>query len=230
VIAFLAAATTAAAIATAAPAAPPLAPSSVVAGYTAALAHVREPGVFAFEYAMVQTGPRTLEQRHRVFRSGRDERDETLAVNGVRPVKPVVRIFRNRPYRYSVAALAPRPAQYDFVYAGPHKSGKHTDYVFTLVPKSKTPGFAFTQVTIDGLTFLPQSVAFSTAQHGGRGLVSFAKIDRYWVARTATARADVAGGVAREQIAFSNWRFPKTLPRSTFALPRPLPPALAPLP
>jgi hypothetical protein len=172
---------------------------------------------------MQQTGTRTLEQAHRIFRSGTDERDETLAVNGSRSKKPVVRIFRRRPYRYTVAALAPKPSAYDFVYAGPHRNGKHVDYVFTLVPKGKPPAFAFTRVTIDGVTYLPQSVSFATRQHGGQGSVTFAKAGRYWVARGASAQADVPGGIAREEIAFSKWRFPRALPRSVFSVPRPLP-------
>ena len=201
----------------------PLPPAAVLVRYRAALAKLKEPRVFAVEYTLQQTGPRTLEQTHRIFRSGGDERDETTAVNGTRSSKPVVRIFHGRPYRYTVAALAPKPAAYDFVYAGPHRSGKHVDYVFTLLPKGAPPAFAFTQVTIDGLTFLPQSVAFAARAHAARGGVTFAKADRYWVARSASAQADVPGGVAHEQLAFANWRFPKALPRSTFSLPRPLP-------
>jgi hypothetical protein len=223
VIALLAAAATAGAAATAAPAAPVLAPPAVVAKYQAALAALVEPRVFAVEYRMEQTGTRTLDQSHRIFRSGTDERDETLAVNGNRSKKPVVRIFRRRPYRYTVAALAPKASAYDFVYAGPHKDGKHVDYVFDLVPKGKPPALAFTRVVIDGVTFLPQSVAFATNQHAGRGSVTFAKAERYWVARAASAQANVPGGVAREQIAFARWRFPASLPRSTFSVARPLP-------
>jgi hypothetical protein len=207
-----------------------LPPEAVVARYSAALKALKEPRVFAFEYTVQQTGPRTLEQTHRVFRSGNDERDETLAVNGNRSHTPVVRIFRGRPYRYTVAALAPKPAAYAFVYAGPHKDGKHVDYVFDLVPKRKPSGIAFTQVTIDGVSFLPQAVAF-TGPHAARGSVTFVKANRYWVARTASAQANVRGGLAHELLGFVNWRFPNALPPSTFALPRPLrttPPALLP--
>lgn len=207
-----------------------LPPEAVVAKYAAAVAGLKEPRVFAFEYTIQQTGTRTLEQTHRVFRSGNDERDETLAVNGNRSRTPVVRIFRGRPYRYTVAALAPKPSQYTFAYAGPHKDGKHVDYVFDLVPKAKPPGVTFTQVTIDGVTFLPQSIAFA-GPHAARGSVTFVKSGRYWVARTASAQANVQGGVARELLGFVHWRFPPTLPRSTFAMPRPLrtvPPALLP--
>jgi hypothetical protein len=89
------------------------------------------------------------------------------------------------------------------------------------VPKGKPSGVTFTQVTIDGVSFLPVTVAF-TGPHAARGGVTFVKAERYWVARTASAQADVAGGVAHELLGFVHWRFPKALPRSTFALPRPL--------
>nr|MDQ6944199.1 hypothetical protein [Candidatus Eremiobacteraeota bacterium] len=168
----------AAAVATATPApAPTPAPTEVVANYVAALAGLKEPRIFSVEYTVEQTGTRSLEQTHRIFRTGWDERDETIAVNGSRPAAPVVRIFRRRPYRYAVRALAPNPAAYDFSYVGPHKSGKHVDYVFDLTPKKGAPAFAFTQVTIDGVTFLPAAVSFATGQHSGRGQVTFAKSD-----------------------------------------------------
>ncbi len=179
--------------------------------------------MFSVDYTIEQTGTRSLEQTHRIYRSGTDERDETIAVNGTRPTSPLVRIFRRRPYRYTIAALAPKPAAYDFSYAGPHKDGKHVDYVFALTPKKAAPRFAFTQVVIDGVTFLPASISFVTDQHAGQGQVTFAKSDRWWVARNAAAQANVPGGIARERLTFSRWRFPVTLPRSTFAAPRPLP-------
>jgi hypothetical protein len=205
-----------------APSSSPPSPAAVVAKYRAALAGLREPGVFTVEYTLVQTGTRTLEQTHRIFRSGSNERDETLAVNGTRSTSPVVRIF-HRTYRYTVGALAPKPGAYDFTYAGPHRDGKHVDYVFSLAPKQPKPGIRFTQVAIDGVTFLPESVAFVADQHAARGSVTFGKADRYWVARSANAQAKVPGGIARERLAFAKWRFPKTLPRSTFEAARPLP-------
>ena len=203
--------------------APLLAPAAVLAKYKSALTALKEPRDFVFEYTLQQTGTRTLEQTHRVFRSGKDERDETTSVNGTHSIAPVVRIFHNRPYRYNVTALAPQPAVYDFAYAGPHRDGKHLDYVFAVTPKQPKPGITFIQVTIDGTTFLPQSVGFAADQHAARGSVTFSKAGRYWVARSAIAQANVPGGVAHERLAFSAWRFPKGLPRSTFAMPRPLP-------
>ncbi len=201
-----------------------LAPQAVLAKYGAALKALKEPRVFTVEYTLEQTGTRTLEQTHRVFRSGSNERDETIAVNGTRLTRPQIRVFRNRPYRYTVAALAPKPAQYAFAYLGPRKDARHVDFVFRLAPK-KPGAFAFTELTVDGVTFLPVTVAFATRAHGGRGTVSFGKRDRWWVASGASASVRVPGGTAREQLGFSRWRFPPSLPPSTFALPRALPSA-----
>ena len=208
----------------------PLAADDVLARYTAALAALKEPRVFTVEYTMLQTGTRSLEQTHRIFRSGDDERDEIIAVNGTRAVRPTVRIFRHRRYRYTIAALAPRPAQYDFTYVGPHRAGRHLDYVFRLAPHAAQPAFAFTQVVVDGVTFLPRSVDFATSSHAGAGSVMFVKVERWWVARLANARARVPGGIAHERIAFLRWRFPPSLPASTFSAPRALltPPPLTP--
>jgi hypothetical protein len=224
VIALLAAgaALHAAAIATPLPLAAPIAPAAVVARYEAAVAALKEPRTFTVEFTLEQTGTRTLEQTHRIFRVGGDERDETIEVNGTRATSPEVRIFRGRPYRYAVARLAPSSAQYVFEYAGPHKNGRHIDYVFRLLPRAPLARFRFTEVSIDGITFLPSAVAFASGPAVSGG-VTFAKSDRYWVATGANASAQLGGGIAHERLTFSNWRFPKTLPKSTFAVARPLP-------
>ena len=206
-----------------------LAPDAIVAKYQAALTALKEPRVFVVVYTLDQSGTRTLEQTHRVFRSGNDERDETIAVNGTRSRTPVIRIFRNRPFRYGVHSLAPKPAAYTFAFAGPHKDGKHVDYVFHVTPRAPGGAFAFTDVTIDGITFLPSAVSFATQQHGGRGNVYFVKAASWWVARGASASASGRDGVAHERLSFIDWRFPTSLPASTFAVARPLhtpPPAL----
>ena len=207
-----------------------LTPAAVVAKYEAAIAAVSEPRVFTVEYALEQTGTRTLEQTHRIFRSGGDERDEIIAVNGTKTTKPTVRIFRGRPYRYTVAHLAPKPSAYGFTFIGPRKSGRHSDYVFRLTPKTPANSFTFTDVTIDGVTFLPDAVSFATREHEGHGSVTFAKSERWWVATGASASARVPSGTAHERLVFTNWRFPKSLPPSTFAAARPLLKPSAPTP
>jgi len=133
-----------------------LAPHTVLANYAAALAALREPRVFAVEYTLEQTGTRSLEQTHRIFRSGTDERDEVVAVNGTRATDPEVRIFHGRPYHYAVSRLAPRPSAYVFDYLGPRRDGRHVDYVFRLAPNHAS-AFMLTTIAIDGISFLPSS-------------------------------------------------------------------------
>lgn len=207
----------------------PLAPETVLARYAAALAAVQEPRTFTFEYTLEQSGTRNLEQRHRVFRSNGNERDETISINGTLTKVPTIRIFRGRPYRYTVARLAPKPQQYRFTYVGTHQDGHHLDYVYRLSPRGTGGATTFTSVTIDGLAFLPNAVEFRTSVHQGRGTVTFGKAGKYWVATGASATAREPAGLAHERLAFARWRFPAQLPPQTFTLPRALPSA-APAP
>ncbi|MGD1065826.1 MAG: hypothetical protein ABR975_03330 [Vulcanimicrobiaceae bacterium] len=200
---------------------PALAPATVLAKYQTALAAVREPHTFAVSYTLEQTGTRSLEQTHHIFRSGGDERDEVVAVNGTKATQPEVRIFHGRPYRYAVSRLAPRPGAYVFAYVGPRKDGHHVDYVFKLTP-TRAGAFTLTTVAIDGVTFLPAAVTFVTG-HGGHGRVTFGKSGEYWVAMSAEASAQAGDGEAHEQLTFEDWHFISELPRSTFAIARPLP-------
>jgi hypothetical protein len=200
-----------------------LTPSTVLTKYEATIAKLREPRVFTLEYTMEQTGSRAIEQSHRIFRSGANERDETLAVNGNRATRPQVRVFRGRRYRYTVKGLAPRANAYSFRFVGTRRDGHHLDYVYALKPKTNAPPFRFTQVTIDGVAFLPTAVAFATRDHDGSGVVTFGKRQKWWVATTAIASADAPGGAAHERMAFYAYRFPPSLPPSTFAVARPLP-------
>ncbi len=197
------------------PAYPELAPAVVLERYAAALEKARDPQVLTFDYTLEQTGPRTDTQTHRVFRSGSDERDETFTHDGKPIPKPIVRIFRGRRNRYTVGALAPRVADYIFDFAGVHKDARHLDYVFRLTPKSARQ-FAITEVTIDGVRFLPLSVAFETALNEGAGSITFGSNSRWWVPYVATAHAMIADDAATEKLTFYTYRFPSTLPPSTF--------------
>lgn len=201
----------------------PLAPQAVLAHYHTALAALREPSTFTVEYTLEQTGARALEQTHRIFRRGNDERDEIIAVNGTHATNPTIRIFRGTPYHYRVARLAPAAAAYTFTYLSANRSGRHLEYVFNLAPKGPSGDFTLTRVSIDGLTFLPTMVAFRTSGSAGKGAVTFGKVGAHWVATGASASARVKGGTANERLTFSNWRFPASLPSSTFAVARPLP-------
>jgi hypothetical protein len=192
-----------------------LSSDAVLTKYEAALRAVHEPRVFTVEYTLLQTGARTLEQTHRIFRSGGDERDEILAVNGTRTTRPQVRIFRGRRYRYTVSSLSPRPGAYDFTFVGTHRNGRHVDYVYDLMAKRQA-AFTLTRVTIDGVNFLPATLAFVTRDHGGHGEIHFAKAQKWWVATAVSASASEPGGTAHERLTFSDWRFPPSLPAGTF--------------
>jgi len=199
-----------------------LPPEVVLLRYAAALAELSAPKAVSFDYTLEQTGRRARVETHRIFRSGLDERDEILSSEGRPLTAPIIRIFRGRRDRYTVAALAPRLEQYDFTYAGPHRDGHHIDYVFRLDAKKPGP-FTLTEVVIDGLKFLPHTVRFTTSANGGSGSVSFDGFERWWVATAARARAKVEGGISTEHLTFHAYRFPTSLPPSTFAVPRPLP-------
>jgi hypothetical protein len=194
---------------------PALKPDVVLKRYVTALAKVREPRVMTFDYTLDQSGARTLAQTHRVYRSGGDERDETLTVDGKRLSPPKIRIFLGRRNRYTIGALAPRLADYAFTYVGPHKNAHHFDYVFRLVPKTPR-AFTVTDVTIDGVRFLPSEIAFTTGPSDGSGSIEFGVNAAWWVPYTASARASIADVIASEKLAFYTYRFPPNLPPSTF--------------
>lgn len=222
------------AAALAAPSAPPDVPplrnsvaanltsSTVLAKYAEALVVYRTPSVLSFEYTVDQTGARDIQQAHRVFRSGSSQRDELLSVDGKKLDPPTVHIFLGRRNRYTVEALAPRPGAYTFKYIGPVRDGRHTNSVFVTTALNPGPSVV-RQVTIDGETFLPTNIRFTTSARKGSGSVTFGKIQKYWLPLVASAKATYAKLAAEEKISFYRYRFPVTLPDSTFAKPRPLP-------
>ncbi len=219
------------ALAAPAAAAPPasaiaLPPSVVLANYAAALALVKEPKAFSFEYALDQSGVHNLSSRHRVYRSGATERDETIAINGQQTRRPDVRIFRNRLNRYALSKLAPIEDAYIFTPAGTILSGRHRDYSFRLTPY-KPEVFRVDRVIVDGVTFLPRSLTYTmhAGANVGTGTLVFGKSEKYWMIGSATASV----GGSREKIVWSNYRFISVMPRETFAEPKPVPSAIVPL-
>jgi hypothetical protein len=211
---------------TAPPDVPPLrnlmTPDRVLARYAAALAAVTPPHAISFEYVLEQTGARDLLQEHRVIRRGTDQRDEILAVDGRKLDPPAVRITHDRRDRYDVVTLAPKPDAYDFHYVGTVRDGRHEDYVFETAARETTP-FRITAVTIDGISFLPSSIAFETDAHAGSGTIAFGRAEQFWVPTVATARATYAKLAAQERITFTDYRFPTALPPGTFARPHAIP-------
>ncbi len=196
-----------------------LAPAEVLTRYATALAEVHTPTALTFEYTLDQTGMRNGEQVHRIFRSGTNERDELLAIDGRKLVPPNVRILRGQRNRYALESLAPKPADYTFRFVGTAKSGRHVDYVFQTA--ARVPGaFRITNVTIDGIAFVPSALAFTATDHDGSGTLTFARFDRYWLPTDATARATYGAVAQAEHLTFARYRFPDELPPATFAAPR----------
>lgn len=210
-------------------------PAQVLAAYLAALAAIHRPKALSFEFTLSQLGLHDMEQTHRVYRSGLDERDETVVVDGYTLGAPAVRILRNRTYRYDIETTAPRPAQYVFAYAGATHLGGFVTYRFHTRVKSPR-AFEVVGIEIDGRSFLPSLVTFRIAGGGARGAgsLSYGLADGRWVVREAKVLAALANGTkARERIVWSTYRFFDALPSATFEAPHPDPSAtpnvLAPL-
>jgi len=211
----------------AAPPAKALPPHIVIARYAGALAANRAPKNVVFTYAVSQVGFHYLEQIHRIFRDQTRQRDETLAVDGDR-VK-IIRIVR-RSDRYAISRIAPSPARYAFVFVGTRRAGRHLNYVFDAISDGKT-AFTVRQIVVDGLTFLPASIRFTSTASGVRatGSIAYAKFGRYWMPVVATVSATVKRRATRERIAWGSYGFPAALPASTFYQPKPAPlPTVAP--
>lgn len=219
-------ATALATVANASPPNPPVQLDSelVLQRYALAIEAVVPPKNVVFTYAVSQLGPSNIEQRHRIYRSGTDVRDETLAVDGVALTRKIVRISR-REDRYAIARLAPRTGAYQMLFLHPVQDGDHLDYVYETTPVVRQSGPVVDTVTIDGLRFLPRAIDFRTiaGDVSGSGEVRYASFAPYWMPVSATVDARVGGKPARERITWGEYRFPESLPPSTFSAPRPLP-------
>lgn len=201
----------------------------VLQRYALAIDTLAAPKAVIFTYTVSQAGPSNLEQRHVIYRSGTDVRDETLAVDGVALARKIVRIAR-REDRYDVTRLAPKAAAYELLFLRTIKDGKHTDYEYEASPLLRSLSAPIDHVTIDGRTFLPRDVQFTTTgpDAQGRAHVEYAAFGKYWMPVMAEVTAVVSGKPARERIVWSDYRFPQSLPESTFVAPRPLPHATLP--
>jgi hypothetical protein len=211
-------------------AAPQLDSQVVLQRYALALVETPVPKVLVFSYAVSQAGLGNIEQRHQLYRSGLNVRDETLAVDGV-PLRQKTVRFEQREDRYAFDRLAPRGDAYQMLFVHSVRDGSHLDYVFDTTPLLKAAvGMWVEQVTIDGLTFLPKQIRFHSEGESaaGKGAVEYASFGKYWLPVVAAVTATVNGKPARERITWSDYRFPPSLPSSTFLPPQPLP--LASLP
>ena len=202
----------------------------VLQRYELQLDDTKAPKAQIFSYGVSQAGPPDIEQRHRLYRSGLDVRDETLAVDGVALKQKIVHVTR-REDRYALLRIAPRATTYGFVFLRTVKRGAHVDYEYEAKPLVAPPsGFVVERLTIDGETFLPRVIGFRTVgvSATGSGTLEYAPFGNYWMPVTASVTATVGGRTARERITFGEYRFPAGLPPSTFQTPRPLPKATLP--
>lgn len=216
-------------IAAAAISAAPLDSQAVLDRYASRLLTTEVPKTLVFTYSVSQAGPQSIEQSHRVYRSGDLVRDETLQVDGQTLKIKITRIARYR-NRYTLDTLAPRMTEYAFLFLHSVRSGSGYSYVYKAVPLGASGSFVVQGMTIDGRTFLPSEIRFRT-QSGkihGTGSVSFAKAGKYWVPTSVAVQATIAGKPANERITFASYQFPSTLPKSTFQSPRPLPTPVLP--
>lgn len=216
-------------IAAAAIASAPLDSQAVLQRYASKLLAAEVPKTLVFSYAVSQAGPQSIEQSHRMYRSGDLVRDETLAVDGQSLKVKITRIARYR-NRYTIETLAPRMTEYAFLFLRTVRSGNRYAYQYKAVPLGATGPFTVLGMTIDGRTFLPSEIRFRSAGGNmtGTGTVSFGSSGKYWVPTSAAVQATIAGKPARERITFSSYQFPRSLPKSTFQAPRPLPTPVLP--
>jgi len=203
---------------------------AVLQRYELAMSDVVTPKILIFAYSVSQFGPNNLEARHIIYRDGLRVRDETLSVDGVALKQRVVHITR-RVDRYALARVAPRASTYTFLFVRAIRSGKRLDYEFDTAPILATQvGFSVTRVIVDGRLFLPRKIFFTTASPTatGKGELDFSSASGHWVPVAAIITASLAGRLARERITWGGYRFPPSLPPSTFSSAKPLPIATLP--
>jgi hypothetical protein len=190
----------------------------VLERYLAALEGLSAPRYISFEYSIEQGGGTDISELHRIYRAGRDSRDELIEADGQRLRLPRVRIRHDAVDRYALAAIAPTPARYTFSFVSSAKSGDHLTYTYGTQAKS-AGAFSVDEITIDGASFLPTQLRFRSSAGGvhGHGTLFYAKADRYWLIREARADALAKDGPIGERIVWSAYRFPSTLPSATFA-------------
>ncbi|HEY2474244.1 MAG TPA: hypothetical protein VGI19_05520 [Candidatus Cybelea sp.] len=196
----------------------------VLQRYARAVAGVVSPKVVVYSYTVSQVGANNIEQRHSIYRSGMNVRDETLTIDGIALRHKVVR-FSQHEERYAVTRFAPNAAAYELLFLGTARDGHHLDYVYEATPLNRSTAVWVDRLTIDGANFLPRVVRFHSTgpDLSGSGEVEFAAFGKYWLPVVANASARVAGKPAHERIIWSDYRFPDSLPPSTFQTPRPLP-------
>ena len=202
----------------------------VLQRYELEMADLKTPKAMIFSYVVSQAGPTDLEARHTIYRSGLKVRDETLLIGGV-PLKRKLVHISQRIDRYALARLAPRVSTYEFLFLRTIRSGAHLDYEYETSPIIHgASGFVVDRIVIDGVRFLPRLIRFHTigAVASATGQIAYGPVDGYWVPSNIVVAGSVNGKPARERIAWGAYRFPASLPASTFRISRPIAPVALP--
>ena len=198
--------------------------------YELKMANLKTPKAMIFSYVVSQAGPTDLEQRHTIYRSGLKVRDETLSVDGVGLKRKIVHISQ-RVDRYAVARLAPRVSTYNFLFLRTVRSGAHRDYEYETSPIIHgATGFVVDRIIIDGQRYLPRTIVFHTigALASATGQIEYGPVDGYWMPTSIAISGAVGGKLARERIEWGAYRFPSSLPASTFRSAKPIAPIALP--
>lgn len=192
--------------------------ASVLTHYLEALDAYSAPKYVSFEYSVEQSGATNISQVHRVYRAGRDERDELIEEDGKRRKPAGVRIRHDAVDRYALAAVAPAPERYAFTFVGSTKSGDHLLYRYRTQAQTAAP-FSVEEISVDGTSFLPAVIRFRSTYGGvhGHGKFLFAAAEKHWMIREARIDALAKGTPVSERIVWSAYRFPSSLPSATFA-------------
>jgi hypothetical protein len=202
----------------------PLDSQDVLLRYQRALVALPTPKTIIFTYSVSQAGPHNLEQTHLVYRSGELVRDETIAAEGQTLKRKIVRVSRY-PDRYAIARVAPHASEYAFLFQGVVHVGTRVGYEYTAIPTQRGGAYVVDAMTIDAATFLPMSIRFTMVSGSvkAKGELRYARAATYWLPQFAVVEARFQKSTARERISFSGYRFPATLPDSTFRSLKPLP-------
>jgi hypothetical protein len=193
----------------------------VLTRYAAALEAYVPPKVAIYSYTVSQAVPTDIEQRHLVYRAGNRVRDEISPLNQA-AMTPSSVVIEQRSDPYSIVLTAPRRSAYELLFVQTSEIAGHTVYVYDAVPNVKSSGFAVTQVAIDTTHYLPRSIRFTSSNGvtSAHGELQYGPDGTHWVPTAATVTSVIGGKPARERIAWSAFRFPPSLPDSTFRSPR----------
>jgi len=174
-----------------------------------------------FRYTESRSGPtRALAEEHRVYRrADGEERNETIAVNGVEVVPAIVHYASKPIWPYDVRQFAVYTLTYNVLAQGQTVVSGKRAYGFSTV--LTTPGdFAVTGLYLDVARYLPLRETFTVTGGDcrGNGSIDFAPFGPAWLPTTASVTCSVAqdNSTFKESIVFHDYAFVQVLPPDVF--------------